>query len=43
MIIYFKPRLNPIKITKTLNRSNSEDNDFRSTSERSLEAWNIAL
>lgn len=35
--------LNRIKIEKTLNRCNSQDNEFLSTSERSLEAWNFLL
>lgn len=35
--------LNPTKIEKTLNRYNSEDNDFRPSSERSLEAQNLPL
>ena len=35
--------VNPIKIRKTLNRYNFEDNDFRSTSERSSEARNLAF
>ena len=42
MIIYFKS-LNSIKIRETLNRYNFKDIDFRSTSRRSLEAWNFAL
>lgn len=34
---------NSIEIRKNLNRCNSEDSDFRSTNERSLEARNLAL
>lgn len=35
--------LNAIRIKKTLNRCNSKDSNFRSTNERPLEAWNLAL
>ena len=42
-IVYLNTWLNSIKIRKTLNRYNSEDNYFRSMSERSLEARNLAL
>lgn len=38
-----KSRSNSIKIRKSLNRCNSEDNKLRRTSERSLEARNPAL
>ena len=42
-VTYLKTRSNRIKIRKTLNRYNSEDNDFSSTGERSLEARILAL
>ena len=42
-VTYLKTRSNRIKIRKTLNRYNSEDNDFLSTDERSLEARILAL
>lgn len=34
---------NSIKIRKNLNRSNSEDNNFRLTNEIPLETWKFAL
>lgn len=39
-VIYFEISL---KIKKTLNRYNFEDNDLQSTNERSLEAQKLAL
>ena len=42
-IFRVKTRLNRIKIEKTLNRYNSEDNYLRSMDERSLEARNLTL
>lgn len=42
-VIYLKTRLNPIKIRKSLNRCNSEDNETRWMNRRSLEARNLAL
>lgn len=42
-IIYHKTRSNLIEIRKILNRYNFENNDFRSTSERSLKARNFSL
>ena len=40
---YLKTRFNRIKIRESLNRYNSEDNNFRSTNEGSLEARNLPL
>lgn len=36
-------RLNLIKISKNLNRYNSENNNFQSTNERSLKAQKFSL
>lgn len=43
IIVYLNSRADPIKITKTLNRCNSEHGNFRSINERSLETENVPL
>lgn len=41
--IYLKTRLNHIKIKKSLNLRNSENNDSLSMNKKSLEASNLTL